>query len=246
MFVRIVAEYSAGEYISLMLLHEAVPTLAPRSLAWGKFSSSDTYYLVTEWIDVETQDGGQGPGTGLTLAQKVAKLHTTPAPIPPGHRVPMFGFPIRTYCGSTPQNNIWCGSWAHFFAENRLRSICRIIEQNHGTDNELTELLEQLIKVVVPRLLGNGRLGGKKGIQPVLIHGDLWEGNKAKGRFDDRDGIEHVTFDPACSYAHSEFELALMRMFGGFSAGFFNEYHHLVPKTEPKKEYNSRMELYEL
>jgi fructosamine-3-kinase len=26
-----------------------------------------------------------------------------------------------------------------------------------------------------------------------------------------------VTYDPSCSYAHSEFELCLIRMFGGFS-----------------------------
>ena len=223
-----------------------MPTLVPRPLVWGKFSSSDNYYLVTEWIDVENRDGGPRPGTGLTLAQKVAKLHSTPAPIPEGYSRPVFGFPITTYCGSTPQNNNYCGSWAKFYAENRLRSICRIIEENHGTDNELTELLDKLTKHVVPRLLGNGRLGGKNGVPPVLLHGDLWEGNKAKGKFDYRDGIEPVTFDPACFYGHSEFELGIMRMFGGFSAGFFNEYHHLVPKTEPKSEYDDRMTLYEL
>lgn len=232
--------------MSLSLLHQAVPTLAPKPLAWGKFSGSNTWYLVTEWIDVDTRDGGPGPGTGLTLAQKVAKLHTTAAPIPEGHNRPMFGFPITTYCGSTAQDNTYCGSWAKFYSEHRLRALSRIIEENHGTDTEFTEALDVLIEKVVPLLLGNGRLGGKRGITPVLIHGDLWEGNKAKGKFDDRDGIEPVTFDPSCCYAHSEFELGLMRMFGGFSAGFFNEYHHLVPKTEPKKEYDDRMALYEL
>jgi len=106
--------------------------------------------------------------------------------------------------------------------------------------------MDRLITVMVPRLLRNGRLGGKRGIKPVLIHGDLWEGNKGKGKFGNVDGIEPVTFDPSSCYAHSEFELGLMRMFGGFSAGFFNEYHHIVPKTEPKKEYGDRMTLYEL
>ena len=235
-----------GEFISLTALHHVVPTLAPKPLKWGKFSSAEEYYLVTEWVDVETRNGGDGPGTGLTLAQKVAKLHSVPAPIPEGFKEPAFGFPITTYCGSTPQTNSYCTSWAKFYAENRLRSICRIIQENHGTDSELMTLLEKLVNHVVPKLLGNGRLGGKKGIQPVLLHGDLWEGNKAKGKFDDRDGIEPVTFDPSCLYGHSEFELGIMRMFGGFSAGFFNEYHHLVPKTEPKSQYDDRMSLYEL
>ncbi|KAF3000472.1 hypothetical protein E8E14_000812 [Neopestalotiopsis sp. 37M] len=239
-------EMFESEYIALQRIHEAVPTLAPKPLAWGQFATSDRWYLVTEWVDVDAEDAAPGSGTGLSLAQKVGKLHKTVAPIVPGQKTPMFGFPIRTYCGSTPQNNDWCSSWAHFFAENRLRSICRIIEKNHGTDTELTELLERLIKVVVPRLLGNGRLGGKVGIRPVLIHGDLWEGNKATGRFPSQDGIEPTTFDPSSCYAHSEFELGIMRMFGGFSAGFFNEYHYIIPKTEPKKEYKDRMMLYEL
>ncbi|KAI9722499.1 MAG: hypothetical protein M1828_004746 [Chrysothrix sp. TS-e1954] len=239
-------EMFESEFVSLTLLHEIVPTLAPKPLAWGKYEESETWYLVTEWIDMNARNDGCGSGTGLTLAQKVARLHTTPARIPEGHTRPMFGFPITTYCGSTPQENTYCGSWAKFYSEHRLRALARIIEENHGTDKEFTDALNVLIEKVVPRLLGNGHLGGKQGVIPVLIHGDLWEGNKGKGAFDDRQGVEPVTFDPSCCYAHSEFELGLMRMFGGFSASFFNEYHHLVPKTEPKREYEDRMALYEL
>lgn len=128
--------------------------------------------------------------------------------------------------------------------------MARIIEETHGTDDELTTLLETLVSVVVPRLLGNGHLGGKDYIRPVQVHGDLWEGNKAKGKCAGKEGVEHVTFDPSCFWAHSEFELGLMRMFGGssagFSAGFFNEYHLLMPKTAPKADYDDRMELCEL
>lgn len=54
-------EMFESEFISLSALHDTVPTLAPRPLAWGKFATSDTYYLVTEWIDVETRDHTTGP-----------------------------------------------------------------------------------------------------------------------------------------------------------------------------------------
>lgn len=182
----------------------------------------------------------------MTLAQKLAKLHTTEAPPPPGQKAPMFGFPVCTYRGSTPQKNDWCVSWAHFFAENRLRLICRLVEENHGTDAELEELMDRLIRVVVPRLLENGRLGGKQGVKPVLIHGGLWRGNQGKGKFDDVNGMEPFTFNPSSCYAHSEFEFALMRAIPEFSAGWLYEYHHIVPETEPKKEYGDRMTLYEL
>ena len=57
---------------------------------------------------------------------------------------------------------------------------------------------------------------------------------------------EEVVFDPSACYAHSEFELGIMKMFGGFGGGFLSEYHKLVPKTEPVNEYEDRVQLYEL
>ena len=53
-------------------------------------------------------------------------------------------------------------------------------------------------------------------------------------------------FDPSACYAHSECELGIMRMFGGFGARFLKEYHELCPKTEPVAEYEDRVSLYEL
>ena len=35
--------------------------------------------------------------------------------------------------------------------------------------------------------------------------------------------VEEVVFDAGSCYAYSEYELGIMRIFGGFSAGFFNE-----------------------
>lgn len=150
------------------------------------------------------------------------------------------------YCGSTPQSNSWCDSWARFFAEHRIHPIGGITEENHGTDVELTTLVERLLVCVIPKLLGSGHLGGKQVIEPVLIHGDLWEGSRSKGRFSGREGLKYVTFDLAFCYVHSEFELGLMRMVGGFSAGCFNEYHHLLSETNPKNEYDDIMKLCEL
>ena len=53
-------------------------------------------------------------------------------------------------------------------------------------------------------------------------------------------------FDPSVVYAHSEYELGIMKMFGGFGSGFFKEYEKLVPRAEPKEEYEDRVMLYEL
>ena len=158
----------------------------------------------------------------------------------------MFGFPVTTFCGATPQNNVYKSSWAKFYAENRLLSIGRIIEERHGLDNELRTWIEKTAVELVPKLLGNGHLGGNRGIQPVLVHGDLWSGNKGRGRLGGSGPIEEVIFDPSSCYAHSEYEIGIMKMFGGFSTSFFAEYHQLLPKTEPQEEYDDRVDLYQL
>ena len=243
-------EMFRGEHESLNAVHSTVPSLCPRSIAHGKLSDSPDSFLLTEFIDMEVEASPNGFNnsqvSGLSLAQKLAQLHTAPVPVPKGFSQPVFGFHVMTCVGRTPQNNAWSRSWPKFFAENRLRIVCELVERNHGADEELTCLLDRVVKEVVPRLLGHGRLGGRKGIQPALVHGDLWSGNKARGRVGGKGGVEDVIFDPSCCYAHSEYELGIMRMFGGFSAGFFKEYHRLVPKTEPKEEYDDRIALYEL
>lgn len=233
-----------GEYESLAALTAAVPSLCPQPIAHGKLADSPEYFLLTDFINIEASPGGQS--SGLSLAQKLAQLHSTPPRIPNGFSRPAFGFHVSTCVGRTLQNNSWNRSWPKFFTENRLRAVWKTVEGNHGTDTELHSLLDRVIKEVVPRLLGNGHLGGREGVQPALVHGDLWCGNKARGRVGGKGGVEDVTFYAGSCYAHSEYELGIMRMFGGFSAGFFNEYHRLIPKTKPKSEYDDRLSLYEL
>jgi len=233
-----------GEHASLQALHAAVPLICPLSLGVGKLQESPNHFLVTEFVDVNAQTSEKG--SGLSFAQKLAALHGAPVPPPDGSNQAMFGFPNTTYAGRTRQDNTFRRSWAKFYADNQLRTISKLIEQAHGTDKELRMWIERIATDIVPKLLGNEHLGGKRGISPVLVHGDLWSGNKARGRVGGKGGVEDVAFDASCCYAHSEYELGLMRMFGGFSAGFFSEYHRLMPKTSPQHEYEDRMKLYQL
>jgi len=230
-----------GEHASLNAIHDAVPSFCPKSYAHGAMKSRpSTFFLATDFLDL----GASGsPGSGQSLAAKLAKLHTTPAPIPEGYQKPMFGFPVPTCCGATEQDNSWKELWADFYAENRLRHILRACVRNNGADGSLSDAVETMASVVVPRLLGDGHL---KGVQPVVIHGDLWSGNHGRGRIADRDGVEEVVYDPSCVFGHSEYELGIMRMFGGFGSPFWREYEELVPKSEPTEEWEDRLALYEL
>lgn len=227
-----------------------MPSLCPASLAYGSRTSFPDFFLVMEFLDFSSSGKVGTNATATSLAQKLGKLHTTPAPVPEGHETPMFGFPVTTFCGDTAQINTYCSSWAEFYAENRLRAISKILQSEHDSDDdeddELFALIDHMASTVVPRLLSPGHLGGAAGISPVIVHGDFWSGNSGHGRIAGKGEVEEVTFDPSSCYAHSEYELGIMRMFGGFGEKFFEEYHQLVPKTEPEEEYEDRIELYKL
>lgn len=112
----------AGEHASLKALHDAVPTICPQSYGHGLLADdSGKSFLVTDFLEITS--GRRGKAAGDSLARKLAKLHTTPAPVPPGYDKPMFGFPAPTCCGDTEQPNNYNASWADFYAENRLRFI---------------------------------------------------------------------------------------------------------------------------
>lgn len=240
-----------GEHASLNAISDAVPNFCPRSHAHGALSKDRGYFLVTDFLDLRSSSAPAG--SGVSLATKLAKLHTTPAPSPPpqegeegqeDEQRPKFGFPVTTCCGDTPQDNSWRSSWADFYADNRLRSICRAAEKNNGPDRELTDAVETTASKVVPRLVGNDRIEG--GVMPVVVHGDLWSGNHSTGQIAGRGGTEEVVFDASAVYGHSEYDLGIMKMFGGFGSAFMKEYEKLVPKAQPKEEFDDRVQLYEL
>lgn len=198
----------------------------------------DRYFLATDFLDLGCDVEG---GSGQSLAAKLAKLHTTQAPIPKGYSVPMFGFSETTCCGDTAQENSWKPTWTTFYAENRLRAILRVSVERNGVDQKLTEAVEKMAGKVVPRLVG-----AVKGIKPVVIHGDLWSGNHSRGQIAGKGGTEEVVYDPSVVYGHSEYELGIMKMFGGFGGSFWKEYEQLVPKQEPREEWDDRILMYEL
>ena len=235
-----------GEFISLNAIYAVVSSLCPMAHAHGQMEESpDRFFLITDFLDLSAPSSIRR-GSGLSLAAKLAKLHTTPAPIPEGHSHPVFGFPATTCCGDSAQPNDYRVSWADFYAENRLLAILKKSERTNGKDAVLRSMVEKTANIITPRLLKDEHLNHGKGIIPVIIHGDLWSGNKGKGKIGSSRDVEDVVFDPSSSYSHSECELGIMNMFGGFGSSFFEEYHALCPRSEPVAEYEDRVSLYEL
>jgi len=236
-----------GEHMSLNAIHNAVPTLCPKSFGYGQFADTPgKSFLVTDFLELSGRYSSRGSTSGMTMAQKLAKLHTTPAPTPEGYSRPQFGFPATTCCGDTPQDNTFTSSWADFYANHRLRFIRNQSEESNGVDKRLSSLVEATCMQVIPRLIGDKHLNNGEGVTPVVTHGDLWSGNASVGKLPNMTEPEELVYDSSACYTHSEYELGIMRMFGGFGGDFLTEYHKLVPKTEPVEEYEDRIALYEL
>uniref|UniRef100_A0A8C6GZA7 protein-ribulosamine 3-kinase n=1 Tax=Mus spicilegus TaxID=10103 RepID=A0A8C6GZA7_MUSSI len=143
--------------------------------------------------------------------------------------VTKFGFHTVTCCGFIPQVNEWQDDWPTFFTRHRLQAQLDLIEKDYA-DRETQELWSGL-QVKIPDLF----VGIE--IVPALLHGDLWSGNVAE------DDQGPVIYDPASFYGHSEFELAIASMFGGFPRSFFTAYHRKIPKAPG---FDKRLLLYQL
>jgi protein-ribulosamine 3-kinase len=92
-------------------------------------------------------------------------------------------------------------SWTEFFRE--LYSAAFRWEQNlHGRHEELQNLSDQILQTILPDLLGRLEDHGRM-VRPVLLHGDLHDGNVGLSRRTGRPMI----YDPASFYGHHEYEL---------------------------------------
>ncbi|XP_042552510.1 ketosamine-3-kinase [Dipodomys spectabilis] len=143
--------------------------------------------------------------------------------------VDQFGFDVVTCCGYLPQVNDWQKDWVVFYARQRIQPQLEMVEKESG-DREALELWSAL-QLKIPDLFRDLE------ITPALLHGDLWGGNVAE------DSSGPIIFDPASFYGHSEYELAIAGMFGGFSGSFYSAYHSKIPKAPG---FEKRLKLYQL
>lgn len=138
----------------------------------------------------------------------------------------MFGYPIVTGRGTADREEHWSRSWAARFT-HMLKDLIKMDNQVNGVWSEYDAACERLISRVIPRLLGALQSDGRE-IHPVLVHGDLWEGNVAK----DMGTGEIVIFDnDECMYAHNEMEFSTWRCKAwamSCRASIFPQIHHFL------------------
>lgn len=193
-------EMFAAEAKALSLVAESNAIRVPKVFFYNRTNRES--YLVLEYLLLGAQRDEQK--FGRQLAAMHSNTHTE------------FGWHTNNTIGSTIQINTPSVNWCEFWIDNRLTPQLNLAKAN-GCDASLLELGQQLIERS-PLFFTSHEP------QASMLHGDLWAGNAACLL----DGTP-VIYDPAFYYGDREVDLAMMELFGGFSADCFSAYFESAP-----------------
>ena len=167
-------------------------------------ASDDPPYLVLQWIEPSS---GNSSGEA-EFGRAMANLHQAP--------LSMFGREDQRTTGSLALPNTQKTTWPEFYAACRLLPLQSIAAERKVLPQRCLHQMES----IASRLDQLGAADEK----PSLLHGDLWAGNRMIG-----EGGESWIIDPAAHGGHREFDLAMMRLFGGFDPMCFDAYQEVSP-----------------
>lgn len=210
-----------AEAEGLAWLAEPRCTRVPEVLAVSGAAGSGPCFLVLELITPAPRQAGFDELLGRSLAA----LHRSGAP--------SFGLDADNFIGSLPQSNRARATWAEFYRDERLEPLLQgAVARGHlGADTQ--RAFEQLY-ARLPELVGPAE-------PPARLHGDLWRGNLHV----DETGAPCL-IDPAVYGGHREMDLAMMRLFGGFSERCFAAYAEAHPLAPGAAERVALYQLYPL
>ncbi|NNK82603.1 MAG: phosphotransferase [Flavobacteriaceae bacterium] len=204
-----------SEKIGLETINKTKTIKTPEVLGYGKL---DTFtFLALEWIDSKSPTSNEF----TILGKQLAELHKT--------NCDKFGFEANNYIGSLHQSNAYKNNWNDFYIEERLYPQLQLAHQKG--------LLNQS-KIPSKDVMKSSFFEYFKNITPSLLHGDLWSGNYLISTSGDP-----YLIDPSVYFGHSEIDIAMSKLFGGFGTSFYLEYHKIIPKDQFT---DIRVELYQL
>ena len=199
----------------LNLLNAANVIRIPRVLLSGL--AGNHAFLCLEFIET----GSPGNAFWEDFGRSLAKLHK--------NSKKFFGLDHDNYIGSLPQINKNYPYWIDFFIEQRINFQLELARNSGLIDRSVIKAAEHMF----------GRLNEIIPVEPPsLLHGDLWSGN-----FMVSNQGEACLIDPAVYYGHREMDIAMTRLFGGFSAAFYEYYNEEYPM---EKGWENRLEIFNL
>lgn len=174
-------------------------------------------WLLLQWLDGKLPAKNSMQKFGAALAN----VHQQPQLYVGWHR--------NNYIGSLKQLNTQHNSWAAFYTQCRIMPLVKLLFDNGVFSKSDIAFAESFCKRAADLFPPE---------PPALLHGDLWNGNYMITT----DGKAAI-FDPAVYYGHREMEIAMTKLFGGFSEAFYDAYHEVYPL---EKGWQQRLPLTQL
>ncbi len=165
------------------------------------FEYEDNEFLSLEWMDLNNLNQKK-------LGAGIAEIHLNSNEKNPNK----FGYPVPGFIGTTKQIDGWENNWVDSFIKLRIEPQLLLLKHS-SFSFDLINIIKSKIKI---------HLSDHEPMN-CLIHGDLWSGNISSDPFE-----KGIIFDPSCWWADSEVDIAMTRLFGGFTDDFYNEYFRLI------------------
>jgi protein-ribulosamine 3-kinase len=208
-----------AEARGLAWLAEGRALRLPEVLATGE--PGGPAFLALEYLE----PGRPAPGFDEALGAGLAALHRK------GARG--FGLAHDNFIGKLPQSNTAHAEWPDFYQRERLEPQLARARDAGLASSHMRRGFERLF-ARWPEPCGPLE-------PPARLHGDLWSGNL----FVASDGAA-VLIDPAAYAGSREIDLAMMRLFGGFSSRTFAAYEEAFPLLPGHDERVALYQLYPL
>lgn len=203
------------EAYGLQTIAETDTIKTPKVITYDRFENSA--FLLLEFIESKPPSFEDFKNLGTQLAQ----LHQCTSE--------SFGLDQDNFIGRLSQPNHKHENWIDFYTHKRLIPQLEMAKQKGLLQDSECPNAEH-IKTQLQPLFEN--------IKPSLLHGDLWSGNYLISK----DG-EPYLIDPAVYFGHSEVDIAMSKLFGGFEEPFYKSYFSLLPSDEHTSE---RIDIYQL
>ncbi len=208
----------SAEKLGLETIAKTATIKTPEVYEIGNYKSST--FLVMEYIPTKNPDKTDFKKLGQQLAA-LHKISTT-----------HFGLESDNFIGNLPQLNKKTTDWSSFYSTERLFVQLELARKNNFlSSDEIPDL--KTVERICSRLFSD--------VKPSLLHGDLWGGNFLIAE----NGTPYL-IDPAVYFGHSEVDLAMSRLFGGFSSEFYDAYHRIIPMQSNSQERKDLYQLYYL
>lgn len=193
-------------------------TKANSALVIPKVLLTEKTFLVMSFV----KEGSANSESSLQFGIQLARQHRFSSQ--------SFGLDHDNFIGKLPQSNTQHLNWADFFVSERIAPQVKMGVDSGKLPQTMGAKIDQFAKNIFDLFPEES---------PALLHGDLWSGNYMFTEY----GTVSI-YDPAVYYGHREMDIAMARLFGGFSSHFYEGYNSEYPLSDGHEKRVALCNLY--